>query len=78
MKLSQLERGARYDLSIKGPWGMRLDYQGVSYGGLIKRKRPGQDSEAVEVHLFWAGHDPKTGPNPVAAIPSQVVKLTPC
>lgn len=77
MKLSKLERGEKYNLSIMGPWGMRLDYQGVSYGGQIKRRRPGA-ADTVDVHLFWSGHDAKIGPTPVAAIASQVVSLSPC
>lgn len=76
MNVGDLERGRRYDLSIKGPWGMRLNYINVAYEGLIKRRRPEDGSESVEILLFWAELDAKNGLSPVTAIPEQVLAVT--
>ncbi len=76
MNVRELRRGGRYDLSIKGPWGMRLDYTNVSYEGLIERPRSEEDSRPVEILLFWAEFDAKMGPSPVTAIPAQVLAVT--
>ncbi len=75
MKVKDLERGSRYDLSIKGPWGMRLNYINVAYGGLIERARPEDDSDSVEILLFWAEFDSNNGPHPVTAIPDQLLAV---
>ncbi len=71
MNVGDLRGGARYDLSIVGPWGMRLNYINVSYEGLIKRPRSEGDSDPIEILLFWAEYDAKIGPTPVTAIPEQ-------
>jgi hypothetical protein len=76
MNVRDLRSGARYDLSIVGPWGMRLNYINVSYEGLIKRPRS-EGSDPIEILLFWAEHDAKIGPTPVTAIPEQVLAVNP-
>lgn len=73
--MKELKRGARYDLSIKGPWGMRLNYINVAYEGLIERARPEDDGDSVEILLFWAEYDSNIGPHPVTAIPDQVLAV---
>jgi len=55
---------------------MRLNYINVSYEGLIERPRPEAGSDPVEILLFWAELDSKTGPSPVTAIPDQVLAVT--
>ncbi len=77
MNVRDLRSGARYDLSIVGPWGMRLNYINVSYEGLIKRPRSEGHSDPIEILLFWAEHDAKIGPTPVTAIPEQVLAVNP-
>lgn len=75
MDIRDLRSGERYDLAIRGPWGMRLDYLNVSYEGPITPSptTPGDD----QILLFWAEIDAKFGPIPVAALPTQVLAVKP-
>ena len=76
MNVGDLRRGRRYDLSIKGPWGMRLNYINVAFEGIIEQARPEGGSDPVDILLFWAEFDAKIGPIPVTAIPAQVLAVT--
>ena len=76
MNADDLRRGGRYDLSIKGPWGMRINYINVAYDGIIEQTRPESGSDPVDILLFWAEFDGKIGPIPVTAIRDQVLAVT--
>ena len=76
LKVRRLRHGKKYDISIRGPWGMRIDYLNVSYGGVIERPRPGEQAENVEIFLFWAELDGMRGLNPVTAVPEQILAVS--